>query len=85
MVLRAQDAIHLTTARIVAREARGETVEFWTHDDRQGNAARSVDLNVLVLTKTTDSRGADMTRPLVIALRKTPSALEAIPSTGLPP
>jgi predicted nucleic acid-binding protein len=47
VVLRALDAIHVTTARIVAREAHGEVLEFWTHDDRQGNAARSVGLNVL--------------------------------------
>jgi predicted nucleic acid-binding protein len=49
VVLRALDAIHVTTARIVAREALGESVEFWTHDDRQGNAARSAGLNVLGL------------------------------------
>ena len=44
VVLRALDAIHVTTAR-----AGREVVECWTHDDRQGNAARSVGLNVLGL------------------------------------
>ena len=49
VVVRALDAIHVSTARIVAREAQGERLEFWTHDERQGNAARSVGLNVLGL------------------------------------
>lgn len=38
--LRALDALHVATAEIL-REASGEAIEFWTHDDRQATAALS--------------------------------------------
>lgn len=44
--VRALDAIHVATAEILAAEARGEALEFWTHDERQATAARSRGLNV---------------------------------------
>jgi predicted nucleic acid-binding protein len=44
--LRALDAIHVATAEILAAEAEGESVEFWTHDDRQAAAALSRGLTV---------------------------------------
>jgi uncharacterized protein len=44
--VRALDAIHVATAEILATEAAGEAVEFWTHDDRQGTAALSRGLAV---------------------------------------
>jgi uncharacterized protein len=44
--VRALDAIHVATAEILAGEAEGETLEFWTHDDRQATAALSRGLNV---------------------------------------
>ena len=39
--VRALDAIHVATAEVVAVEAVGEILEFWTHDERQAIAARS--------------------------------------------
>ena len=39
--LRSLDAIHVATAEVLAAEADGETVEFWTHDERQAVAALS--------------------------------------------
>lgn len=39
--LRSIDAIHVATAEVFAAASGGETVEFWTHDDRQGLAALS--------------------------------------------
>jgi predicted nucleic acid-binding protein len=39
--VRALDAIHVATAEILAAEAEGESLEFWTHDDRQAIAALS--------------------------------------------
>jgi hypothetical protein len=39
--VRALDAIHVATAEILAEEAAGESLEFWTHDDRQAIAALS--------------------------------------------
>ena len=33
--LRAIDAIHVATAELLATEASGEPLEFWTHDERQ--------------------------------------------------
>lgn len=39
--VRALDAIHVATAEILAAEAEGEPLEFWTHDDRQATAALS--------------------------------------------
>lgn len=45
--LRALDAIHVATAELLAAEAGGEPLEFWTHDDRQATAALSRGLNVL--------------------------------------
>lgn len=44
--VRALDAIHVATAEILAAEAGGETLEFWTHDDRQATAALSRGLTV---------------------------------------
>jgi hypothetical protein len=44
--VRALDAIHVATAEVLAAEAEGEAVEFWTHDDRQRTAALSRGLNV---------------------------------------
>jgi predicted nucleic acid-binding protein len=39
--VRVLDAIHVATAEILAAEAEGESLEFWTHDDRQAIAALS--------------------------------------------
>jgi hypothetical protein len=44
--VRALDAIHVATAEILAAEAEGEPLEFWTHDDRQTTAALSRGLTV---------------------------------------
>jgi hypothetical protein len=44
--VRALDAIHVATAEILAAEAGGETLEFWTHDERQATAALSRGLDV---------------------------------------
>jgi predicted nucleic acid-binding protein len=44
--VRALDAIHVATAEILAAEAVGEPLEFWTHDDRQATAALSRGLAV---------------------------------------
>jgi predicted nucleic acid-binding protein len=44
--VRALDAIHVATAEVLAAEAAGETLEFWTHDDRQATAALSRGLTV---------------------------------------
>ena len=44
--VRALDAIHVVTAEILAAEAEGESLEFWTHDDRQATAALSRGLTV---------------------------------------
>ena len=44
--VRALDAIHVATAEILAAEADGEELEFWTHDDRQATAALSRGLTV---------------------------------------
>ncbi len=43
---RALDAIHVASAEILAAEAPGEPLEFWTHDGRQATAARSRGLAV---------------------------------------
>ena len=45
--VRALDAIHVATAEVLAAEAEGEAVEFWTHDDRQATAALSRGFTVL--------------------------------------
>jgi predicted nucleic acid-binding protein len=37
--VRALDAIHVATAEVLAAEALDEPLEFWTHDERQANAA----------------------------------------------
>lgn len=42
--LRSLDAVHVATAEALAAE--GATVEFWTHDDRQANAATVRGLDV---------------------------------------
>jgi hypothetical protein len=42
----ALDAIHVATAEILAAEAEGESLEFWTHDERQATAAMSRGLTV---------------------------------------
>lgn len=44
--VRALDAIHVATAEILAAEAQGEPLEFWTHDNRQATAALSRGLTV---------------------------------------
>ena len=44
--VRALDAIHVATAEILAADADGESLEFWTHDDRQATAAFSRGLTV---------------------------------------
>jgi uncharacterized protein len=44
--VRALDAVHVATAEILAAEAEGEPLEFWTHDDRQATAALSRGLTV---------------------------------------
>lgn len=44
--VRALDAIHVATAEILAAEAEGDPVEFWTHDERQATAALSRGLTV---------------------------------------
>jgi uncharacterized protein len=44
--VRALDALHVATAEILAVEAGGEPVEFWTHDERQALAALSRGLTV---------------------------------------
>lgn len=44
--VRALDAIHVATAEILAAEADGESLEFWTHDERQATAAISRGLTV---------------------------------------
>jgi uncharacterized protein len=44
--VRALDAIHVATAEMLAAEADGESLEFWTHDERQATAAISRGLDV---------------------------------------
>jgi predicted nucleic acid-binding protein len=44
--VRALDAIHVATAEVLAAEAAGEALEFWTHDERQATAALSRGLAV---------------------------------------
>jgi hypothetical protein len=44
--VRALDAIHVATAEVLASEAAGELLEFWTHDERQATAALSRGLTV---------------------------------------
>ena len=44
--VRALDAIHISTAEILAAEAESEAFEFWTHDERQSLAALSLGLTV---------------------------------------
>jgi hypothetical protein len=44
--VRALDAIHVATAEVLAAEASGEPLEFWTHDGRQATAAMSRGLAV---------------------------------------
>ena len=44
--VRALDAIHVATAEALMAAAEGESLEFWTHDDRQAAAALSRGLNV---------------------------------------
>jgi predicted nucleic acid-binding protein len=44
--VRALDAIHVATAEVLASEADGEPLEFWTHDERQATAALSRGLTV---------------------------------------
>lgn len=39
--VRALDAIHVATAEVLAASAPGESLEFWTHDERQSTAALS--------------------------------------------
>jgi predicted nucleic acid-binding protein len=44
--VRALDALHVASAEILAAEAEGEPLEFWTHDERQATAALSRGLTV---------------------------------------
>jgi predicted nucleic acid-binding protein len=44
--VRPLDAVHVATAEVLAGEAGGEPVEFWTHDTRQATAALSRGLTV---------------------------------------
>jgi predicted nucleic acid-binding protein len=44
--VRALDAIHVATAEVLAAEGGGESLEFWTHDERQAAAALSRGLTV---------------------------------------
>jgi predicted nucleic acid-binding protein len=44
--VRALDAIHVATAELLAADAQGEALEFWTHDERQATAALSRGLTV---------------------------------------
>jgi predicted nucleic acid-binding protein len=46
VAVRALDAIHVATAEVLAAEAPGDPLEFWTHDERQAIAARSRGLSV---------------------------------------
>lgn len=39
--VRAIDALHIATAEVLAAEADTEPLEFWTHDQRQADAAVS--------------------------------------------
>ena len=49
--VRAIDAVHIATAEILAAEADDdETLEFWTHDERQASAALSRGLVVRGVT-----------------------------------
>jgi len=50
--VRALDAIHVATAEILAAEANDESLEFWTHDERQASAALSRGLAVKGTTHT---------------------------------
>jgi uncharacterized protein len=50
VIVRALDAVHVATAEVLATEAAGEPLEFWTHDDRQGTAALSRGLTVRGVT-----------------------------------
>ena len=44
--VRALDAIHVASAEVLAGDAPGEVLEFWTHDQRQATAALSRGLTV---------------------------------------
>lgn len=44
--VRALDAIHVASAELLAAEAHGDPLEFWTHDGRQAIAALSRGLTV---------------------------------------
>ena len=44
--VRALDAIHVATGELLRAEAEGESLEFWTHDERQATAALSRGLTV---------------------------------------
>jgi hypothetical protein len=44
--VRALDALHVATAEVLLREAEGESLEFWTHDERQATTALSRGLDV---------------------------------------
>jgi predicted nucleic acid-binding protein len=46
VTVRALDAIHVATAEVLVGLAEGESVEFWTHDERQATAALSRGLTV---------------------------------------
>jgi predicted nucleic acid-binding protein len=44
--VRALDALHVATAELLAAEANDESLEFWTHDQRQASVALSRGLAV---------------------------------------
>jgi predicted nucleic acid-binding protein len=62
--VRALDAIHVATAEVLRDEAEGETIEFWTHDDRQASAAMSRGLNVFGIAEAEDNREYRPKEPL---------------------
>jgi hypothetical protein len=56
VTVRAIDALHVATAEILAAEAEGESLEFWTHDERQAIAALSRGLTVRGTNPRADDR-----------------------------
>jgi predicted nucleic acid-binding protein len=50
--VRAMDALHIATAEVLAAEADTEPLEFWTHDQRQADAAVSRGLVVVGTART---------------------------------
>ena len=44
--VRALDALHVATAEVLVAEAVGESLEFWTHDNRQATGGGTRGLTV---------------------------------------